>query len=62
MVKKIIRILRKIVISFFLIYGYNLLAVPLGIIIPFNIITILFVACFGLPALLSLIAIIFFIF
>lgn len=62
MFKKILKIVTKIIISFFLIYGYNLIAVPIGIIIPLNIITVLFVAIFDLPALLSLIAIVFFIF
>lgn len=62
MLKKIFQILKKIVFSMFLIYGYNLIAVPLGILVPLNILTVLYVAMFGVPALLSLIALIFFVF
>ena len=62
MLKKIFQILKKIVFSMFLIYGYNLIAVPLGILVPLNILTILYVSIFGVPALLSLIALIFFVF
>lgn len=62
MLKKIFQILKKIVFSMFLIYGYNLIAVPLGILVPLNILTVLYVAIFGVPALLSLIALIFFVF
>lgn len=62
MLKKIFQILKKIVFSMFLIYGYNLIAVPLGILVPLNILTVLYVAIFGVPALLSLIALLFFVF
>ena len=62
MLKKIFQILKKIVFSMFLIYGYNLIAVPLGILVPLNILTVLYVTIFGGPALLSLIALIFFVF
>lgn len=62
MLKKIFQILKKIVFSMFLIYGYNLIAVPLGILVPLNILTVLYVAIFGVPALLSLIVLIFFVF
>jgi len=57
MLKKIFNLLKKIVFSAFLIYGYNLLAAPLNIIIPINIITVGFITVLGLPALISLIAI-----
>ena len=62
MLKKIFQTLTKLVFSMFLIYGYNLIAVPLGILVPLNILTVLYVAIFGVPALLSLIALIFFVF
>ena len=57
MLKKIIKIIKKIVFSSFLLYGYNLLAVPLNIIIPINIINVLFISILGIPALFSLILI-----
>ena len=62
MLKKIFQIFKKILFSMFLIYGYNLIAVPLEILVPLNILTVLYVAIFGVPALLSLIALIFFVF
>lgn len=52
---KILNILKKILISSFLIYGFNILAVSLNINIPLNIITIGYVSIFGAPALISLI-------
>lgn len=55
--KKIIKIIRKIIMSVFLLYGYNLIAAPLGFIIPINFITVLLLSIFGIPALLSLIVV-----
>jgi len=55
MIKTIIQIVKKIVFSSFLLYGYNILVEPLGIIIPINIITVGYISIFGLPALFSLI-------
>lgn len=54
---KILNILKKILVSSFLIYGFNLLAVSLNINIPLNIITIGYVSILGAPALISLIMI-----
>lgn len=55
MLKKIFKILKKLVMAVFLLYGYNILAAPLNFIIPINIITVLLVSLLGVPALLSLI-------
>ncbi|MEG0825875.1 MAG: pro-sigmaK processing inhibitor BofA family protein [Bacilli bacterium] len=55
--KKIFKILKKIVVSSFILYSYNLIAAPLNLIIPINLITILLLAIVGLPALFALIAI-----
>ncbi len=57
MLKKIFSIIKKIIYSFFLIYGYNVLASPLNLIIPINIITVALVMLFGFPTLISLIII-----
>lgn len=57
MFKKIFNIIKKIVVSAFLIYGFNLVAAPLNLIIPINVITVGLVTILGVPALLSLIAI-----
>ena len=57
MLNKIINILKRVVFSSFLLYGYNLIAVSLGIIIPINIITVLVLLVLGYPSLFSLILI-----
>lgn len=62
MIKKIFNIVKRIVVSVFLIYGYNLIASPLNIIIPINFITVGLVTILGIPALLSLIVILLIVF
>ena len=62
MLKKIFIIVRKITVSFFLLYAYNIIIQPLGLIIPINVITVLSISILGIPALLSLIIISVFIF
>ena len=56
MITKITSILKKILMGFFMLYGYNLL-VPAIAIIPINIITIIILTIFGLPGLVALIII-----
>lgn len=62
MLKKLFIIIRKVTVSFFLLYAYNLIIQPLGLIIPINVITVLSISILGIPALLSLIALSVFIF
>ena len=57
MLKKIYNLIKKIVISAFALYGYNLIAAPIGLIVPINIITISTLTILGLPSLLCLIVI-----
>ncbi len=54
---KIFKLLKKVIIAAFFIYGYNILAQPLNIIVPLNLITIAYVTFFGVPGLISLIII-----
>lgn len=49
--KKIIKILKKIVLSGFTLFAFNIMAKPLNIIIPINVITILFMSVFGILSL-----------
>lgn len=56
MLNKFFKIIKKIIVSFFMLYGYNVI-VPATAIIPINIITIILMTIFGLPALLILIVI-----
>ena len=62
MFKKIIKIINRIIISFFLLYGYNILVQPLGLIIPINIITVGLLSILGVPVLLCLIFVLIFIY
>ena len=55
--KKIKEILKKIIISFFLLYGYNNLVLPINMTIPINFLTLLLIVVFGIPSLLALILI-----
>ena len=56
MLKKIYKLLKKLVMSFFILYGYNVL-VPAKAIIPINIITLSLVMLLSPLILLTLIAI-----
>ncbi len=53
--EKIFKILRQIVFSSFLLYGYNIIATNFNLIIPINVITIIFVTILGAPGLFALI-------
>ncbi len=53
--KKIVGIVKKIVISGFLLYGYNLIAVNFNMILPINFITLFSVTFLGAPALIALV-------
>lgn len=53
--KKIVGIVKKVVISGFLLYGYNLIAVNFNMILPINFVTLLSIAFFGTPALIALV-------
>lgn len=54
MVKKIKEYIKKLIMSFFMLYGYNLI-VPAKAIIPINMITVLLLTIFSVPALITLI-------
>lgn len=53
MIKKIYKVLKKIIVSGFIIYGFNLIVAPLNIMIPINVITVLTLSILGIPALFS---------
>lgn len=55
MLKKIFSLIKKIIFSSFLLYGYDLIAVSFGIIIPINITTVAILTILGYPSLFSLI-------
>lgn len=57
MIKKIFSVVKKVVFYSFLLYGYNLVASPLNVMIPINILSVAALTIFGIPALFSFIAI-----
>ena len=55
MLKFIFKIIKRIIISSFLLYAYNLLVQPIGLIIPINVFTVGALTILGVPALFALI-------
>lgn len=53
--KKFTVLIKKIIISAFVIYSYNLIAINLNIIIPINFWTLGLVSIFGTPAFVALV-------
>ena len=53
---KIIKIFKKIIIGFLILYSYNMI-VPASALIPINLITIIVTTLFGIPGLIALIII-----
>jgi len=62
LLKFILKVVKRIIISSFLLYGYNILVQPVGLIIPINIFTIAAISILGVPALLCLIFIMIFVY
>ena len=52
---KIIILVKRIIFSTFLIYGYNMIAVNFQLVVPINTITISLVTFLGAPGLLALV-------
>lgn len=59
MLKKIIK---KVIFGAFLLYGYNLIAVSFGLVIPINYFTIALAGLFDIPAMCMLIMSLIFVF
>ena len=57
MIKFILKIVKKIVIAFLILYGLNLITSNIGIIIPINIVTLIILTILDFPGLGALIAI-----
>lgn len=55
MMKNILGIVKKLILSFVILYTYNLIAVNFNMVIPINIITIGLITFLGTPSLLALI-------
>lgn len=57
MLKKIVDLIKKVIFSIVLLYGFNIIASPINIMIPINLITIGAVTVLGFPALFAFIII-----
>lgn len=55
MIKKVFKVLRRIIVSALLLYGYNVIAGPINVVVPINIINISLLTILGFPALFALI-------
>ena len=55
MLKIIYKVIKRIIISSFLLYAYNIIVQPIGLIIPINVFTVGALTILGVPALLALI-------
>lgn len=55
MIKKMWQCLKKIIISAFILYGYNLIAARFNLVIPINIFTIGSISLLGFPMLFVLV-------
>lgn len=53
--KFILFVVKKIILSAFILYGYNLIAVNFNMIIPINVFTLGFITFLGSPALIALV-------
>lgn len=52
--KNILVIIKRIIMSYVILYGYNLIAMNFNLVIPINAITIILIALLGVPSLLAL--------
>lgn len=55
--KKIVKIIKRIIFAVLLLYGYNMLAASLNLIVPINFVTVGSITVLGTPALFAFILI-----
>lgn len=58
MLKKFFGLFKRILFYVLLLYSFNLVAAPMGVIVPINLITVISLVLLGVPALFSFILII----
>lgn len=54
MIKKLFYVIKKLIVGVLMIYTYNIILVPLGIVISINFFSVFLVSVFGLPAIMAL--------
>jgi len=62
MIKKFGQVFKRILIALFILYGYNVLAGPMNLLVPINIYTISLVSILGIPSLFMLALMLIFVF
>jgi hypothetical protein len=50
MIKKVLSLLKRIVLGGFILYAYNIMASPLNLLIPINLVTLGIIGIFGITA------------
>ena len=53
--KNFMELLKKIIMSYIVLYGYNLIAVNFNMLIPIKLITVLSITLLGVPSLIALV-------
>lgn len=51
---KVFSLLKKIILSYIILYGYNLIASQFNMVIPINIVTVSLITFLGFPCLIAL--------
>ena len=59
MINKIFKVVKKIIIAIFMVYGLNIILSPVDILIPINMISICIITFLGIPGLCTLIGLFF---
>lgn len=49
MINKVLIVIKKVILSILFLYAFNIVVYPLNMVIPINVINVLFVTFFGLP-------------
>lgn len=62
MLKKLFEIIKKVIFSVLVLYGYNLISSPLNLMVPINIVTVSLISILGMPALFALILVLLLVF
>ncbi|MFA5407541.1 MAG: pro-sigmaK processing inhibitor BofA family protein [Bacilli bacterium] len=50
MIKKLFKLVTRIIVGGFILYAYNLMASPLNLLIPINLVTLGLIGIFGISA------------
>ena len=53
--KYIVVVLKRLILGFVILYGYNMIAVNFNMVMPINVVTVALVSLLGFPALFALV-------